>query len=118
MRRATLILSLSGWLGLCLQGALAQDPPSRPGRGGQGAPGGPGGRGFMASPVVNALDADGDGEISAKERENATAARKALDKDKDGNLSAAELRPAFGRGVGNPEAMVARFMAFDKDLSR
>jgi Ca2+-binding EF-hand superfamily protein len=69
----------------------------------------------MGSPVINALDADGDGEISAKELENATAALKKLDTDKDGKLSAAELRPAIGRGPGGTEAMVARFMAFDTD---
>ena len=65
--------------------------------------------------MVAALDADGDGEVSAKELENATAALKTLDKDKNGKLSAAELRPALGRGAGGTEAMVARFMAVDKD---
>ena len=70
----------------------------------------------MASPVVAALDADGDGEVSAKELENATAALKTLDKDKDGKLSAAELRPALGRGAGGTEAMVAEVcMPLDKD---
>jgi len=73
-----------------------------------------------------AIDADGDGEISAKEIENAAAALKALDKDKDGKLSGEELRPAFGgpgggRGQGGPgggenvEAIVAQMMTMDKN---
>ena len=46
---------------------------------------GPGGRGGrLASPLMQALDADGDGELSAKEIENATAALNTLDKDKKG----------------------------------
>jgi uncharacterized protein YuzE len=37
-------------------------------------------------PVMTVLDADQDGEISAKEIENAVAALKGLDKNKDGKL--------------------------------
>ena len=64
---------------------------------------------IMMSPVMMALDADGDGELSAKEIENAPARLKTLDKDKDGKLSAEELRrpadpavrpPEVGRGHG------------------
>jgi Ca2+-binding EF-hand superfamily protein len=57
-------------------------------------------------PVMKALDADGDGEISAKEIENAAAALKTLDKNDDGKLTADELRPEFpgpGRGPGGPD---------------
>lgn len=73
------------------------------GPGGGRGPGGPGG--FMRMfPVMAALDADEDGEISAKEIENAVAALKALDKDKNGKLTEDELRPNFGGrgGFGGP----------------
>ena len=50
------------------------------------------------SPLMTALDTDGDGELSAKEIEAASVTLKTLDKDKDGKLSAEELRPAGGPG--------------------
>ena len=53
-------------------------------------------------PVMQALDVDGDGEISADELANAAVALAALDKDGNGKLTLDELRPAFrgfpGRG--------------------
>ena len=49
---------------------------------------------FMAShPVLAVLDADHDGEISAREIENAAASLKTLDRNHDGYLSADELIP-------------------------
>ncbi len=64
-------------------------------RGGQG-----GGQrfGFPPNPLFTALDADGDGEISASELKNAMAALKKLDKNKDGKLTRDEVRPNFGPG--------------------
>jgi hypothetical protein len=47
---------------------------------------------------MRALDADGNGEISAKEIENAVAALKSLDKNKDGKLTRDEIRPEGGGG--------------------
>jgi len=44
-------------------------------------------------PVLAALDADHDGEISASEMQNAVAALKTLDKNEDGKLVPAELFP-------------------------
>ena len=44
-------------------------------------------------PVMKVLDADADGELSATEIANASAALKTLDKNGDGKLSAEELRP-------------------------
>jgi hypothetical protein len=122
MRRFTLICSFAGLLAFGAVDALAQDP-GRGGRPGPGGPGGPGGRGFMMSPLMTALDEDGDGVLSAKEIENASAKLKTLDKDKDGKLSAEELRPAVGPGGrggpgfggGTPTQILATFMAFDKD---
>ena len=61
-----------------------------------GGPGGPGGR--PIPPVMAALDADNNGEISAKELENASKALATLDKNKDGKLTEDELRPEMGRG--------------------
>ncbi len=76
-------------------------------------------------PLVQALDANGDGEISAGEIENAVTALKTLDKDKNGKLTAEEFLPRFrgrgegGRGEGGrgpgAEELVKQFMAFDKN---
>ncbi len=58
---------------------------------------GPGGFGpgaFMRiMPVLAALDADSDGELSASEIENASKALMRLDKNGDGKLSMEEMRP-------------------------
>ena len=81
---------------------------------------------MAATAVMQALDTDGDGELSEKEIENATAALQALDKDKNGKLTAEELRPSFGgRGPGQgpgpgpdaagTRALVAQLMTFDKN---
>lgn len=47
------------------------------------------------TPIVTALDVDGNGTISAAEIENAVTALKKLDRNKDGKLTAEELRPNF-----------------------
>jgi len=62
------------------------------------------------SPVMSALDADDDGELSAEEIKNATTALTALDKDKDGRLSGDEIRPPKRSRGGF--SFIARF---DKD---
>jgi hypothetical protein len=70
-----------------------------------------GGQGFgrFQMPIMQALDADGDGQLSDKEIENAAVALKSLDKDKNGKVSADELRPNFGnfgggaRGEARPD---------------
>ncbi len=84
----------------------AEPTPTAPGLPGDRGPGtsGPGpGFGLPPFPLLLALDADEDGDISATEIENAAAALKKLDKNNDGKLSADELRPRFdfpGAGVG------------------
>jgi hypothetical protein len=70
------------------------------GRGGRSRPGGerrPGGL-MRALPVLVALDADGDGELSTDEIEKAEAALAKLDKNGDGKLSGDEVRPSRGGG--------------------
>lgn len=78
--------------------SLAQPSGEEPGR-----REGPGpGRGFgPPMPVIEALDADRDGQLSAEEIAAASQALKKLDKDGDGKLSAEELRPR-GFGPGGP----------------
>ena len=94
----------------CLSGDLSAQEGGRGPRGERpdGRFGGPPMRGgpapgeFMRMlPVMKALDADGDGEISAAEIENAVAALKKLDKNQDGKLTADELLPEFP-GPGGP----------------
>jgi len=137
LRSLPAILGLgSGLIWIVASVGLAQEPEPRPGpRQGPGAGPGPEGRegrfgrGMPPMPVMQALDTDGDGELSAKEIENATAALKTLDKDNNGKLTSDEIRPAFGGfggrgpggpggpggGLGSPEDLVNRMMAFDKN---
>ncbi|MEQ9407789.1 MAG: hypothetical protein RIK87_08675 [Fuerstiella sp.] len=61
---------------------------------GRGFGGGPGR--MPPFPVMMTLDANQDGELSADEINNATAALKKLDKNGDGKLDHEELRPNFG----------------------
>lgn len=78
-------------------------PEGAPGGAAEGRPnaGGPGP--FMA--VVRALDADGDGELSASEIADATKALAKLDKNGDGKLTRDEIGPPAGlRPEGRPAA--------------
>jgi len=80
------IIRLAVTLGLGAFTSLAQQNP--------GGHGGPPGRGHLpVPPVMAALETDGDGELSAAEIANASAALKTLDKNGDGKLSAEELKP-------------------------
>ena len=45
------------------------------------------------SPIMSALDANGDGTVDAKELAGASAALAKLDKNGDGRLNADEYRP-------------------------
>jgi Ca2+-binding EF-hand superfamily protein len=86
------------------RGEMQRPEMQRPGQGGRPggfggnagpmAPGGPN-LGMMAKffPVMVALDADQDGNLSATEIANASKALLKLDKDGDGVLSLEELRP-------------------------
>ena len=94
---------------LLLSAQDPQRPPQgRPGEGGQGGQKGPppgregGGEGVRPPmhPLQQALDANGDGVIDAKELANAVAALKKLDKNGDGKLTEDEYRPARPQGGG------------------
>ena len=63
-----------------------------------------GGRPSMMAflPVLVALDANKDGEISSKELDNAAAALRTLDKNGDGKLTEDEVRPSRPPGGGRP----------------
>ena len=91
------------------------------GRGGRGRGGdeygGPRGRGEggrrpgRTSPVMEALDMDGDGEISKLEIKNAIKNLRALDQNGDGKLSGEEIEPPRGPGGpgfrgGDPASMI------------
>lgn len=76
--------SLSVAIGLALGAVTLAQPPGGSGQGGFGQ----GGGGMMRMmPVMGALDANGDGQISAEEIEKSVANLKALDKNKDGKLT-------------------------------
>jgi Ca2+-binding EF-hand superfamily protein len=77
-------------------------------RGGGRPGGGPPGGGFGGRvlgippphPLEEALDKDGNGELSADELNNAPEAIAALDQNKDGQIDPEELRPRFDPGPG------------------
>ncbi|MBT5619560.1 MAG: hypothetical protein HOJ65_02220, partial [Verrucomicrobia bacterium] len=106
-----------------------EDGGGRAGRGGRTRPGGErGSGGFMqALPVVVALDANGDGEISTEEIEKAEEALAKVDKNGDGKLSGDEVRPSRGgsqrerrpgdqaQGTEKPGDEVARILEFGSD---
>jgi len=126
-------IALAGVIGLALLTVvMAAQPPGRGER--PDRPGGPEGRGpgrgfrRPVMPLMAALDADKDGELSAKEIANAAKALKKLDKNNDGKVDRAELRPQFRRpdrpgGPGEPggprrpggQGFVERMMGFDKN---
>jgi Ca2+-binding EF-hand superfamily protein len=91
---------------------IAQPPaPNGPNRGGE-------------ERLFKALDANGDGTISAEELAAATAALKKLDQDGDGQLTRGELGPAEpraggprpgGGGMLRVEPLLARWKQMDKD---
>ncbi len=110
---------------------MAKPPGNqRQGKRGDNKQGGPAKfeRMMRAIPLLAALDADGDGTISATEIDQAAQSLKTLDKNGDGSLTIDELRPNFSamggrpgggpsaRGAGDAEAFIKRlFTKRDKD---
>lgn len=104
------------------------EAPDR-GEEGRGGPGSFRDRGrFRGRPqnlLFEAIDLNGDGEISSVELRKAAAALKKLDKDKDGKITLAEVTPERGPGGpgeeglrggrpgGDPQQFVARLMEND-----
>ena len=89
------------------QGPRPGGPGGPGGHGGPGGPHGPG-RGFGRPPagmvIVRTLDVDRNGELSAAEIANASAAILALDTNKDGMISPDELRPVRPADAPTPPA--------------
>lgn len=93
MRWTRTVLVMAAGLAVALAASRAwavegEGPPMKSGKGGR--------KGLPPPPpfvLMKALDADGDGVISAEEIANAPAALKALDKNGDGKLTPDELRP-------------------------
>jgi predicted O-methyltransferase YrrM len=96
----TWILLLATGVALAANDAWAQPPAGSQfpgGRFGGPPPGGPFDPG--RNPVLRAVDANGDGELSADELAGAAAALRKLDKNGDGRVARDELRgPFVGRG--------------------
>lgn len=103
----TLLISLA----MAATAIIAQAQPEGGGGnppGGRPPGGGPDAGRRPVPPLLAALDADKNGELSAEEIANAATALKALDKDGDGKISKEELRPAMpprpeGPGAGKGE---------------
>ena len=81
------------------------------------------GEGPPRSPVLTALDTNGDGTIGGAELAAAPSALATLDRDRDGRLAGEELRPAGGPPRGapgeaaptSPDELTAILMDFDRN---
>lgn len=107
-------------------GAFPGGPPARRPEGTPANPR-PEGRGEGGPPIVRALDANGDGEISAEEIAAASKSLAKLDKNGDGKLTREELGPPPGmregaggspRPEGNAGAFAAQFIARLKEADK
>ncbi|MBT7919595.1 MAG: hypothetical protein HN617_18850, partial [Planctomycetaceae bacterium] len=103
------------------EGQPGQRPEGQPGQRPEGQPGqrpqnpqGQG-RGLPPLPVLQALDANHDGEISGDEIANAVKALKSLDKDGNGKLTMEELMPARGQRPGGQPGQGGRPDGFRPD---
>ena len=95
------------------EGQPGQRPEGQPGQRPQNPQGQ--GRGLPPLPVLQALDANHDGEISGDEIANAVKALKSLDKDGNGKLTMEELMPARGQRPGGQPGQGGRPDGFRPD---
>lgn len=98
--RILIALSLGAAAALSAQtNDTAPETQDRPNRGGPGRHGHGPGMFRIGHPVVRALDADKDRELSAAELSGASAALRALDTNKDGSVAKDELHPLPPAGM-------------------
>lgn len=128
--RSTMAVLLLAAFAAIVNWSAAQSPQSGPG----GPPNsGPGGFRPPPFPLMQALDSNGDGQLSPDEIKNSSKSLMSLDTNSDGRLSSDELRPRFAGGPpgfgppgGNPggprsrsqlspEKVVERLMTLDKN---
>ena len=101
MKKTLLASAVMALLGVTVTMNVLAQPPVGEGRPDGPPPrgeGGPEDRPRPPHPVMDALDADHNGEISEEEINNATAALKSLDKNSDGKLTDDEIRPPRPEG--------------------
>ena len=96
---------------LLLSAALTAQGPGGPG-GGQRGPGGPGG---FRSPLLNALDTNHDGKLTADEIADAPKNLVKLDINGDGSISLDELQPPPETAVASPDDLATQLFAFDRN---
>ena len=107
VKLAALVLTLTVPANSMAQPPEGDRPPERPPEERSELPRdvGFGRRPRFPNPVLEAIDTDKNGELSAEEIANAATTLKTLDKNSDGKLDMVEMRPNFegmGRGFGGP----------------
>ncbi len=65
--------------------------------------------------VLQALDLDHDGSLSAQEIQAAPVSLLKLDSNRDGEITADEMEPPRGDAGASPDQLATRLMAFDKN---
>lgn len=95
---ALAFVAVTGTTYLLAQQAGAPPGPPPPPRGEQGEPG----QGRPRSPLMEALDTDKNGTLSADEIKNSAASLAKLDKNGDGQLTQDEIRPPRPEGNNGP----------------
>lgn len=78
-------------------------------------PGGPGGGRGGPSPLLNALDTNHDGKLSAEEITAAPKSLLKLDVNGDGSITADELQAPPESPIASPDDLSQQLMAFDKN---
>jgi Ca2+-binding EF-hand superfamily protein len=111
-KNAAFVLNVLGSALLLTAVLTAQGPGGPGGPGGQRGPGGPGG---FRSPLLNALDSNRDGKLSADEIAAAPRSLLKLDINGDGSITLEELQPPPETAIASPDDLATQLMAFDKN---